>query len=130
MDRIPSTLMPSQPRSSAAPSVSEQIDRLSVIIPAYNEILSLGEMIRRVHEVSVTKEILIVDDGSTDGTREFLQRLEKDPEWLLPPGAHPSSLKVFFHLKNLGKGAAIRTAVPHATGQITVIQDADLEYNP
>ncbi len=100
--------------------------KLSVIIPAYNEQQTIEEIVRLVHEapvdapVEVEKEILVVDDGSTDGTREILQRLQKEfPD-----------IRVFYHEENRGKGAAIRTALEHATGDFIVIQDADLEYDP
>ena len=94
---------------------------LSIIIPAYNEEKNILEIISRVKNVklgSIRKEIIIVDDFSTDNTRKLLSEL-KD-----------SSLKIFFHQKNMGKGAAIRTALKHATGGIILIQDADLEYDP
>lgn len=93
---------------------------LSVIIPCYNERGTICEIRDRVKSASVDiKEIIVVDDGSTDGTREVL---EKEFQGDL--------FKVFFHEANQGKGAAIRTAAPHATGDIIVIQDADLEYSP
>ena len=92
---------------------------LSVLIPVYNEKATVLELLRRVEavELSVNKEIVIVDDGSTDGTREILQGLG-------------SRAKVVMHERNRGKGAAIRTALAHATGEFTIIQDADLEYDP
>lgn len=95
--------------------------KLSIIIPAYNEEKSILEAINKVKRVkleNITKEIIIIDDFSTDNTKEILTKL-KD-----------SSLKIFFHQKNHGKGAAIRTALKHATGDIILIQDADLEYDP
>jgi len=75
------------------------------------------EIIRRVKDVSLNKEIIVVDDASTDGTRELLEKCG-------------DGIKVVFHSTNQGKGAAIRTALPHITGDIVVIQDADLEYDP
>lgn len=97
--------------------------KLSIIMPAYNEAATIAEVVKRVLSVDVglEKEFIIVDDRSTDGTREFLQRLaqEGSPE-----------IKVFFHERNRGKGAAIRTALSHITGEVVLIQDADLEYDP
>lgn len=91
---------------------------LSVIIPAYNEVRTIEEILRRVLAVDVPKEIVVVDDGSTDGTREFLSKLN-DPK-----------IRVFFQEKNRGKGAAVRRGIQEATGDVVVIQDADLEYVP
>lgn len=93
--------------------------KLSVIIPVYNEKDTIEEILRRVQRVRINKEIVVVDDFSTDGTRETLQKL-----------AATNELRVLFHPKNRGKGAAIRTALEHATGDIIIIQDADLEYDP
>jgi glycosyltransferase involved in cell wall biosynthesis len=95
--------------------------KLSIIIPVYNEektILKVLDKVKKVKLNDITKEIILVDDFSTDGTKNILSEL-KD-----------SSLKIFFHQKNHGKGAAIRTALKHATGDIIIIQDADLEYEP
>ncbi len=100
--------------------------KLTVIIPAYNERETIEEIIRRVREapldpdLHMEKEIIVVDDGSTDGTREILQHIaETQPD-----------IKVILHPRNQGKGAAIRTALEHASGDYIVIQDADLEYDP
>jgi len=93
--------------------------KLSVIIPVYNEEATLAEVLRRVHEVGV-HEIVAVDDGSTDSSRTVLQ----DSSSAIP------ELKVVRHETNRGKGAAIRTALGHVTGDVVVIQDADLEYDP
>ncbi|MFN3476624.1 MAG: glycosyltransferase family 2 protein [Candidatus Methylomirabilales bacterium] len=100
--------------------------KLSIIMPVYNEIATIAEVIRRVLEapLEVPKELVIVDDGSTDGTQEYLQNPMRGE------GSGGETVKVLFHEKNRGKGAAIRTALPHATGQIILIQDADLEYDP
>ena len=96
---------------------------LSILMPVYNELATIGTIIPRVMaiEVGCAKELVIVDDASTDGTREFLRRLaaEGRPE-----------IKVVLHERNQGKGAAIRTGFPHTTGDIILIQDADLEYDP
>ena len=92
---------------------------LSILIPVYNEKATVLELLRRVEAVtlSVSKEIIVVDDGSTDGTREILKGL----------GARA---KVVLHETNRGKGAAVRTALSHSTGDLVIIQDADLEYDP
>ena len=92
---------------------------ISIIIPVYNECATIREVVRRVLEQPFAKEVIIVDDCSTDGTRELLQQTE----W--PPNVH-----ILYHEKNMGKGAAIRTAICAVTKDITIIQDADLEYNP
>ena len=92
---------------------------LSVVIPVYNEIHTLEELLGRVRAVPIRKQIILVDDGSTDGTRDILTRIKDDPDTV-----------VIFHEKNQGKGASIRTGFAEATGDIIVIQDADLEYNP
>ena len=94
---------------------------LSVLMPVYNERNTLITLLERIRAVPITKEILIVDDGSTDGTRELLH-CEID-------GIYPE-IKIFYHAENQGKGAAIRTAIPCAIGKYCVIQDGDLEYNP
>jgi len=92
---------------------------LSIVIPVYNEVRTLDELVARVSGVPVAKEIILVDDGSTDGSRERLRALAKPPE-----------IRVLFHERNQGKGAAIRTGIAAATMDLVVIQDADLEYDP
>lgn len=94
---------------------------LSVIIPVYNECDTILELLDRVREVDLKKEILVVDDASTDGTRTLL---EDEVEHAVP------GVRVFYHPVNRGKGAAIRTAIAHVTGDFVLIQDADLEYDP
>ncbi|HMN11225.1 MAG TPA: glycosyltransferase family 2 protein [Bellilinea sp.] len=91
----------------------------TVIIPAYNEKDTIEEIIKRVQGTGIIDEILIVDDGSTDGTREILANYKETP-----------GIRVILHEKNAGKGAAVRTGIKEATGDLLIIQDADLEYNP
>lgn len=91
---------------------------LSVVIPVYNERNYIQEIIQRVKEIGLAHEIIIVDDCSTDGTRNYLATID-DP-----------LVKVFFHEYNQGKGAALRTAFSKVTGDMIIIQDADLEYDP
>ena len=93
--------------------------RLSVIIPVYNEKNTISELLRRVQETGLAHEIVIVDDGSYDGTREILSKLDGK-----------ENIRVILHTKNQGKGAAIRTGLENALGDILLIQDADLEYDP
>ena len=95
--------------------------KLSVIVPVYNEektLLSVLEDIKKISIKDVSKEIIIVDDYSVDGTKSLLRKIRED------------YIKIFYHQKNMGKGAAIRTALNHAKGDIVAIQDADLEYDP
>jgi len=92
--------------------------RMSIIMPVYNERATVLEIIDRVEALPLEKEIIIVDDGSTDGTRDLLQRLA------------PDRAIVILHQGNLGKGTAIRSGLARASGDVIVIQDADLEYDP
>lgn len=108
--------------------------RISIVIPVYNEAPTLRQAVQRVANVDLDKELVIVDDGSTDGTRDMIRELgERGLEaWLPEPAACKGKNQVRVHLqpRNMGKGAALRTGFGLATGDIVVIQDADLEYNP
>jgi len=111
---------------------------LSIIIPVYNEKNFVEEVIKRVLEAPYDKEIIIVDDWSTDGTREILNKILNneyritniEPEAGKLKKQNLNEIKVIFHEKNLGKGGAVRTGVSVAKGDIVIIQDADLEYDP
>ncbi len=92
---------------------------LSVIIPVYNEKKTIAEIVARVRATGLADEIILVDDCSTDGTRDLLPALEQTP-----------GVRVLFHEKNQGKGAAVRTGLAAARGDVLLIQDADLEYDP
>ncbi|HZP84531.1 MAG TPA: glycosyltransferase family 2 protein [Chthonomonadaceae bacterium] len=119
----------SEDAQASAKAVNKRLARLakpqdytlSVLIPVYNERETLLEILERVRDVEIKKEIVLVDDGSQDGTRDLMRDLIE--------GKYPD-VKVVYHEKNQGKGAAIRTAIQHATGDYMIIQDADLEYDP
>jgi dolichol-phosphate mannosyltransferase len=91
---------------------------LSVVIPAYNEINTIKDILEKVKSIKIPKEVVVIDDGSTDGTREFLKKL-KDKE-----------VRVFFNKANKGKSYSVRIGIKEAKGEIIIIQDADLEYDP
>ena len=105
-------------RDSNVPDLGEDF-LLSVVIPIFNEVSTLETVIQRVRAVEVRKELVLVDDGSTDGTLELLDQLERDDD-----------IRVIRHSQNQGKGAALKTAFEAARGDIVLIQDADLEYDP
>jgi glycosyltransferase involved in cell wall biosynthesis len=99
------------------------VKKLSILIPVYNEkatIIAVLEAVSSAPSAPLTKELIVVDDGSTDGTKEILETVD----------AQKYNASIYFHAVNQGKGAALRTAQGHATGDIILIQDADLEYDP
>ncbi len=96
------------------------MNKITILIPVFNEVSNLKAILQKVEEAffgGLEKEIILIDDFSTDGTREILENLK-------------DNYKIFYHNKNMGKGAALRTGFEHITGDIVVIQDADLEYDP
>ena len=113
------TLVETLPRTTDLATPDRWAGYVSVIVPVYNEVAHLEELLRAVLASPVKKEVIVVDDGSTDGTREKLQSLPTIPE-----------VTILFHEKNCGKGASIRTALAHARGEFVLIQDSDLEYDP
>jgi glycosyltransferase involved in cell wall biosynthesis len=95
--------------------------KLSILMPVYNEINMLLGIVEKVKAVNIDKELIAVDDCSNDGTRELIKKNF---------AADSESIKIIYHQKNMGKGAAIKTALSYASGDYTIIQDADLEYDP
>ncbi len=93
--------------------------KLSVVIPAYNEERTIEQVVRAVENLRLAEEVIVVDDGSTDGTPKILERLKKE-----------HGIRVLTSEKNRGKGAALRTALHHLSGDVVIVQDADLELNP
>ena len=96
--------------------------KLSIIVPVYNEKLTINQVLERIQNTPYEKEVIVVDDYSTDGTREILRSFDSS--------ARSSSVRFLYHPVNQGKGAALRTGIAAATGDIVIVQDADLEYDP
>jgi glycosyltransferase involved in cell wall biosynthesis len=115
----PVTLLETLPRTADLAPTDRWAGCVSVIVPVYNEVAHLEGLLRAVLASPVKKEVIMVDDGSTDGTREKLQTLPTIPQ-----------VTILFHEKNCGKGASIRTALAYARGEFVLIQDSDLEYDP
>ena len=101
--------------------------KLSVIVPAYNEAATMVEIIDRIRATGLDIELIVVDDGSTDGTRDILKQIEAEAQANPDPN---NTIVVAYHDVNKGKGAAVRTGFSKTTGDVVLIQDADLEYDP
>jgi glycosyltransferase involved in cell wall biosynthesis len=96
--------------------------KLSIIVPVYNEKQTILQILQRIEKTAFEKQIVVIDDFSTDGTRDILKELEASHKY--------PSVQVMYHAVNQGKGAALRTGIAAATGDVVIIQDADLEYDP
>ncbi len=120
IEQTEQTDTPAAPDTAIQPAASVPGNPLlSVVIPAYNEIETLEQVVNRVLNVGITVEIIMVDDGSVDGTRKLMDEL-----------VEKHGIKAVKHEKNQGKGAALQTGFRHATGDLVIVQDADLEYDP
>jgi glycosyltransferase involved in cell wall biosynthesis len=117
---------------------SQKFQLVSIVMPVYNERKTIETIVARVHKVEIAKELIIVDDGSTDGTREWLYEQfgqisideGEDRKESYKSRADRPQVRVLTHQKNQGKGAALKTGFQHARGEIVMVQDADLEYSP
>ncbi len=105
--------------TEATHQVTNDNINISVVMPVFNEKATIRKIIRKVKMVNIKNELIIVDDFSNDGTREILKTFEGK-----------EGIKIFYHNKNMGKGAALRTGFKNSNSEIIIIQDADLEYNP
>ena len=116
----------------------EKAPRISIVVPVFNERATIEEILRQVQDVDLEKEIIVIDDGSTDGTREFLVDLaahaHPNPGVMHLPSSQSDlradNIRVLFQDENLGKGAALRRGFQEARGEVVIVQDADLEYDP
>ena len=102
----------------------ESIKKISVVMPVYNEEAFIEEVVARVLKTGIPQELIIVDDGSTDGTRELLKRLTPRQDNI------KCDIRVIFQERNMGKGAALRRGFQEVSGDVVILQDADMEYDP
>jgi glycosyltransferase involved in cell wall biosynthesis len=137
LDSIGGMALRTEPNEITA-MVAPVAPELSVVIPVYNERATIEELLWRVQSVEIEKEIILVDDGSTDGTEELLRAIAESTSsrpatFTLPKSGHvldTGNIRVFFQAVNQGKGAALRLGFRKASGDIVIVQDADLEYDP